>query len=210
MKRMSECCIVNGDYKVARKYINKLSHTLFYKTWAKEAERCLGNDNLVAKHPIWGEKRIVRFKKDYLFSYPEIEKIFAFLATESNGRNKIAWDYFNAAALLKGDLQTFAGMSHYSQKMFGQNILPNHQPEAWALFWTSNHKTFEGIPIPINPSISQRISQFAKQFTQHNGRFDGFEKPFNDTYWVYFLKKQQAGAKKQQNVDAASSASAHY
>ena len=210
MKRMAECCIVNGDYKAAKKYINKLSHTLFYKSWAKDAADYLGKENMIAQHPVWGEKILVRFKTDYLFNYPEINKMFVLLAIESNGRNKIAWDYFNAATLAKGDLQTFAGMSHYGSELFGETILPNHLQEAWALYWTSSHPTFEGCPVPINPSIQQRITKFASLFTQNQGKFNGFEKSFSDTYWVYFLKKQQSEAAKQQNVDATSSASAQY
>lgn len=209
MKRMAECCIVNGDYKTAKKYLNKLEHTLFYKSWAKDAMQYLGNEGMIDQHPVWGEKRLVRFKSDYLFNYPEIHKIFALLATESEGRNRIAWDYFNAATLLKGDLQTFVGMSHYSKELFGETILPNHEQEAWAFFWTSSHPTFEGCPVPINPSIQSRIKQFADMFMQQKGKFTGFEISYSDTYWVYFLKKQQSQTNAQ-NTDAVSSASAQY
>ena len=208
-KRMAECCIVNGDYRAAHKYLNRLSHTLLYSKWAARAEKLLGDDNKVAMHPVWGEKRNLRFKTDYLFNYPEQEKMYALLATESNGRNTMAWDYFNAAVLLKGDLPTFAGMSHYSQEMFHQTMLPRHQQEAWALYWTSTHPTLDGIPVAIATDIQQRIQAFAQQFMKSKGRFDGFEKPYDDTYWVYFLKKQQAMAQApMQTVDGTTSATA--
>lgn len=197
-KRMAECSIVNGDYEIARKYLHQLKHTLMYSMWADRAEKYLDNDNKVAMHPVWGEKRILRPKQEYFFYYPELPKLFALLATESNGRNQIAWDYFNAAVLLKGDLPTFAGMSHFSQEMFKRSILPRHQQEAWAFFWTSSHPTFEGIPVIVTQEVQQRITSFANQFMQSKGQFTGFEKEYNDTYWLYFLKMQQNASQKQE------------
>lgn len=205
-KRMAECCIINGDYKVARKYLNRLKHTLMYRKWAEKAEQVLDDDNKVALHPIWGEKRSLRPKQEFFFYYPELPKLFALLATESGGRNQVAWDYFNAAALLKGDLQTFAGMSHYSKDMFGRNVLPRHQQEAWAFIWTSAHPDFEGIPVVVDTQIQQRIASFAQQFMQSKGRFTGFENAYNDTFWVYYLKKQQMVAQ-QQEIDGQTGAS---
>lgn len=218
-KRMAECCIVNGDYKVARRYLNMLKHTLMYSKWAERAEKVLddgkpdgkasgtvagasgtvaGASDKVAMHPIWGVKRSLRPKQEYFFYYPELPKMFALLATESGGKNQIAWDYFNAAALLKGDLQTFVGMSHYSQEMFGKTVLPRHHQEAWAFYWTSANPTFEGIPVVITTEIQQRITTFAQQFMQSKGQFTGFEQAYNDTYWLYFLKMQQKASQKQE------------
>ncbi|MDO4196124.1 MAG: DUF6057 family protein, partial [Prevotellaceae bacterium] len=157
-----------------------------------------GASDKVAMHPIWGVKRSLRPKQEYFFYYPELPKMFALLATESGGKNQIAWDYFNAAALLKGDLQTVVGMSHYSQEMFGKTVLPRHHQEAWAFYWTSANPTFEGIPVVITTEIQQRITTFAQQFMQSKGQFTGFEQAYNDTYWVYFLKMQQKASQKQE------------
>ena len=204
-KRMVECCIVNGDYSIARKYINHLKHTLMYSKWAERAEKVLFDDSKVAAHPVWGEKRAIRPKQEYFFYYPELPKLFALIATESNGKNQIAWDYFNAAVLLKGDLETFVGMSHFSQEMFGKAILPRHQQEAWAFFWTSVHPSFEGIPVAVAADIQQRISSFASKFMQSKGQFTGFEKDYSDTYWLYFLRMQQKSAQSQE-TDGVTSA----
>lgn len=206
-KRMAECCIVNGDYQIARKYLTYLKRTMMYSKWAERTEKVLGDDKKVSAHPIWGVKRSFRPKQEYFFYYPELPKLFALLATESEGRNQIAWDYFNAAVLLNGDLQTFVGMSHFSQEMFGKSILPRHQQEAWAFFWTSGHQSFDGIPVAIATDIQQRIATFANLFMQNKGQFTGFEKDYKDTYWVYFLKKQQMSAQSQ-HLDGMTSASA--
>lgn len=206
-KRMAECSIVNGDYEIARKYLHQLKHTLMYSIWAEKAEKVLFDDNKVAMHPVWGVKRSLRPRQEYFFYYPELPKLLALLATESEGKNQIAWDYFNAAVLLKGDLPTFVGMSHFSQEMFGKSILPRHQQEAWAFYWTSSHPTFEGIPVVVTQEVQQRITAFANQFMQSKGQFTGFEKAYTDTYWLYFLKKQQSKALETDGATGASNLS---
>lgn len=210
MKRMAECSIVNGDYKVAKKYLNKLKHTIFYKMWAEKAEQCLFNDNMVAQHPIYGEKRNIRFKAEFLFTHTELNKILVMLAVESNGRNQLAWEFANAATLLKGDLEIFTGTSHYDQEMFHRSTLPKHHQEAWALVWTSSHPNFEGCPVTISADIQQRIMQFANTFMQNKGQLNGFEQAYNDTYWPYFFRKRQQSATQSQEVDGNTSASAQH
>ena len=70
-KRIIECLLINGKYVVARKHIDLLRKSLFYRTWAEEAALCLNNDAKVAAHPVMGRLRRLRFKEDFLFSYAE-------------------------------------------------------------------------------------------------------------------------------------------
>lgn len=212
MKRMAECSIVNGNYKVAKKYLNKLKHTTFYRIWAERTEQCLFNDNMVAQHPVYGEKRNVRFKAEFLFTHTELNKILVMLAVESKGRNPLAWDYANAATMLKGDLEFLAGTSHYGEEIFHRSVLPKHHQEAWALIWTGTHPNFEGCPVTISADIQQRTMQFANAFMQSKGQLNGFEQAYNDTYWPYFFRKQQqqSAAAQQQEVDGNTGASAQH
>ena len=38
LQYMTRCCIVNGEYTTAMKYIDMLKHTLFFKEWAEKQE----------------------------------------------------------------------------------------------------------------------------------------------------------------------------
>ena len=109
MKRITECQIVNGKYAVARKNIDLLKQSLFYRAWAVRAEAMLGDDVAISRDPEMGRARRMRFKKDMVYSYHEIEKMMGLLFI-NNPDNKMALDYFMGQMLLKGDFQ---GFMHY-------------------------------------------------------------------------------------------------
>ena len=120
-KRIAECYIVNGKYDLAKKHLMPLTHTLFYSSWAKDALAL--NDAKVAAHPLYGKLKMRRFREDFLFSYPELEKIFARLFV-NNKDNKMALDYFIGMLLLKGDIQTFAQALQLAQQYGGYTSMP--------------------------------------------------------------------------------------
>ena len=122
-KRIVECMIVNGHYKTAEKYIALLKKSLFYRSWAEEAERCLNRDDLVDRHPLWGRLRQVRFKNDFLFSHAEKDKIFGLLFMD-NHDNKMALDYFIAEMLLRGNVQGVAQYMPWAEQYGGYSRMP--------------------------------------------------------------------------------------
>ena len=95
MSKMAECQIVNGRYEVARKYLDILKRSLFYSKWAREQERFLGNEELIAKDPVYSYLRTVKFDNRFLFSYDEMDKMLYILAAQ-NGNNIMARSYFVA------------------------------------------------------------------------------------------------------------------
>lgn len=117
MMRMAECRIVNGQYKVASKYIDILKHSLFYRKWAEEHEKFLYNDELVDADPVYHYLRIVRSEEDYLFHYPEMDKMLAKLCVQNKNNIMAAWYYQAWAALMKaenGYKETDTGGAHGS------------------------------------------------------------------------------------------------
>lgn len=123
MKRIAECFIINGQYQIARKYIDVLKQSLFYRSWAKYAESCLYNETKVNANPEWGRIRRERFKNDFLYSYPEIDKMLGQLFVR-NPQNKMALDYFMGEMLLKGDVQGFMHYLGWAQRYGGYTQMP--------------------------------------------------------------------------------------
>jgi len=191
MKRMAQCLIVNGKYKAAGKYLNKLRQSLFYREWAEETMRCIKSEAQVNAHPVYGEMRRDSLKREMLFSYGEIGKMFGLAAIDSDGRNYLAWDYFCAAMLLDGNLQLFTGMYHYANEMFHITRIPRHWQEAIALFWTFGHQSFDGLPFPVDSSVKTQIAELARAYGQSRGNAGAWRPAFAQTYWAYFLTKQQ-------------------
>ena len=122
-KRIVECMIVNGQYKTAAKHIDLLKKSLFYSQWAHEAETYLGDEAKINAHPVWGKIRQLRFKDDFLYSYPELDKIF-YMLFSNNTDNKMALDYMLAQMLLNGNVPIFMQNLQLAQRYGGYSSMP--------------------------------------------------------------------------------------
>ena len=130
-RRIVECLIVNGNYAIARKHLRLLRQSLFYSSWARQAEACLGRDDLINAHPTWGRLRKLRFKDNFLYNYPELDKMLAILF-QQNHQNLMALDYFLAQLLLKGDARTFIPALQWAQQYGGYHAMPKAYQDAVA------------------------------------------------------------------------------
>ncbi|MBQ8048640.1 MAG: hypothetical protein IJV84_03565 [Bacteroidales bacterium] len=115
MSRMAECQMLNGRYDVAEKYLDILSHSLFYRKWAENQRQYLRNDEAIASNPIYAYLRSVRYQSDFLYFYPEMDKMLAILYHQNNNNVMAAW-YYKAWAALKNnetkDNETYTGNAH--------------------------------------------------------------------------------------------------
>lgn len=101
MSRMAECQMLNGRYDVTEKYLDILSHSLFYRKWANEQRQYLRNEEAIMSHNVYGYLKAVRYKEDFLYYYPEMDKMLAKLYVENRNNVLAAW-YFKAwTALMK-------------------------------------------------------------------------------------------------------------
>ena len=105
-KRLAQTNLINGQYKVARKYLSALQKTLFYREWAEETLQLLGNEEAIDRHPEYGRLRQWAFKEDFYFSDhvpPEMLESLYF----SNTDNRMAYQYLLAYYLLTGDRERY-------------------------------------------------------------------------------------------------------
>ena len=143
MKRITECQIVNGKYRIARKNIDLLKQSLFYHDWAVGMEEMLGNERAISHDPDLGRARRMRFKKDMIYSYEEIDKMLGLLFV-NNPDNKMALDYFMGQMLLKGDIQGFIRYGSWVQQYGGYSQMPIGYQDAVRCI--QNHGNVAGSP----------------------------------------------------------------
>ena len=122
-KRIAECMIVNGHYQTAAKQIDLLKKSLFYRSWAKDAEAMMKDEETINNHPVYGRLRQLRYKENFLYNYEELDKMFGLLFM-NNTENKMALDYFMAQMLLKGNLQGFQQYMGAVQQYGGYRQMP--------------------------------------------------------------------------------------
>ncbi len=128
-KRMVECLMVNGQHALAAKHLALLQHTLFYRGWANEMCQLLYHDSKVDKHPLYGKKRKLRYKEDFLYSYDEIDKMLGLLFV-NNTENTMALDYFMGELLLKGKVQELMQYMSWVQQYGGYQYMPRGYQDA--------------------------------------------------------------------------------
>lgn len=115
MCRMAECQILNGRYDVAQKYLDILSHSLFYRKWAEDARQYLRNDAAIDANPIYAYLKSVRYQEDFLYFYPEMDKMLAILYHQNKNNVLAAWYYQAWTALKKNEADnedTHTGNAH--------------------------------------------------------------------------------------------------
>lgn len=115
MSRIAQCQILNGRYDVAEKYLDILSHSIFYRKWAEQQRKFLRNEDAVASDPIYAYLESVRFQDDFLYYYPEMDKMLARLYFQNRNNVMAAW-YYHAWTTLKkyedNDEKIHIGGSH--------------------------------------------------------------------------------------------------
>ena len=106
VKRLAETNLINGEYKVAEKYLKMLEKTVFYRPWAQRTLAMLGNEKAINEHPLYGTLRQYRLQDDFLFSDRELDKICRLLFMH-NTSNMVAAQYLLMMPLMDKDIASF-------------------------------------------------------------------------------------------------------
>ena len=127
-RRIAQCMLANGHYQTARKQLQWLSQSLFYRQWANEQLAALQQEGDARERAILSDadiKRVrsLRFKSDFLFSIGEPATMFGLLFND-NHQNLMALDYFLAQHLLSGNLPAFQQYLAWAQQYGGYRQMP--------------------------------------------------------------------------------------
>lgn len=173
--------IINGDYEVAAKYIATLKNTLFYRGWAKQAEKLLYNEDGIANSPEYYDMRARRISsKDFLFSENEMVSMLGQMFME-NKENSNALDYLLAWSLLDKDLEMFK----QCLSLVSYPVLPELYQEALALEWVASGQngTF---PAYVDRGVAEKFSKFMND--REKGKADSYmAMGYASTYWFYYF-----------------------
>ena len=181
-KRLAETNIINGDYDVARKYLVPLTHTLYYRQWARQTLSLLDDESAVDAHPEFGRLRQLRLHyHDFMFSSSETDSMLGLLFTE-NPSNTMACNYLMAWCLLNKNLNRFMECLPLVQFL----EMPRSYQEAYLLHWVQSHNNFDGLPAFIDRRYAERLSAFM-QDSQHKAGVDLMRQRYGDTYWYYYI-----------------------
>lgn len=182
VKRLAETNLVNGEYAVARKYLQMLQKTLAYHQWAERTLPLLGNEKAINEHPVYGRLRQIRLKNDFLFSERELDKIFGQLVMH-NQRNGLALQYLLAAPLLNRDVNTFMNYMIYVDGLH-LGYRPRSCQEAVVFAYAQRkQRPPQGY---VSDMVLRQFGEYVNIYSQ-GGKDAPQLTRFKNTAWYYFM-----------------------
>lgn len=197
-RRIIECEIINGNYKVAAKLLRRLQKTLFYSNWANQTMALLGNEKAINRHPIYGKLRKYREKKqDFLFSDREMDQMLGLLFLNDN-HNKMAYEYLMCYELLQRDMEKF--MQYYPLGRFvGYDHIPRTFQEILIGNWMKTHSNPRTIPYSVDAQNVNNTLNFIQLYMQNPKDPQLGQQPYVSNAWHYVMVQgaDEAAGKKE-------------
>ena len=183
VKRLAETNLINGQYRVAEKYLRMLEKTVFYRRWAQSRREMLADTTLIDRHPVYGRLRRLRLTDDFLFSEAELDKICGQLLMHDK-ENRLAMQYLVLYPLLERDLDKFMNYAAYANSLSGYN--PTICQEGIAFACMAGNR---GIPRgAVSAPVMNRFTHFGRTYAQGGKDAPGLE-AFRNTVWYYLISK---------------------
>lgn len=197
-RRIVECEIINGNYKVAAKLLRRLQKTLFYRNWANQMMALLGNEKAINRHPVYGKLRKYREKKqDFLFSDREMDQMLGLLFLNDN-HNKMAYEYLVCYELLQRDMEKF--MQYYPLGRFvDYDHIPRSFQEILIGNWMKTHSDPRTIPYSVDAQNVNNTLNFIQLYMQNPKNPQLGLQPYVSNAWHYMMVQgtDEAAGKKE-------------
>lgn len=196
-RRIAECELINGNYKVAAKLLRRLEKTVFYRDWAEQTMALLGNEKAINHHPIYGKLRKYREKKqDFLFSDREMDQMLGLLFLNDK-TNKMAYEYLMCYELLQRDFNKF--MQYYPLGRFvDYDHIPRSFQEILIGNWMKTHSDPRTIPYSVDAQTVNNTLNFIQMYIQNPKDPQLSQQPYVSNAWYYMVIQGKAEAKKEE------------
>ena len=188
IKLLAKTSLINGDYRMARKYINILKRTIYYRGWAKKMEEMADNPDLIQSHPELGAKLKILPKNNFFIQFNEPQNNLP-LMLEAQPDNRKAFEYYLAGLLLTKNVEV-AVNNIKKMKEIGYTRIPRHIEEAVLIYYNSTGVFPDLGGLTISNETQMRFDQY---FTTYIGARQNpsllkekMQENFGNTFWYYF------------------------
>ena len=180
VRRLAETNIINGQYKIAEKYLRMLEKTIFYRPWAQRMISMLGNEKAINEYPLYGTLRQYKLQKDLLFSDGELDNICGQLFLH-NQQNLMATQYLLMIPLLNRDIEKFMAYVKVVQNRIHYNPRSCQEAIAFA-FMRRGQQPPQGF---VNQMILGDMDNFARIYSTNRNSPELSR--FKNTVWNYLM-----------------------
>jgi len=188
IKLLAKTSLINGDYRMARKYINILKKTIYYRSLAKKFEEMTDNPDLISSDPELGAKLKILPKSNFFIQFNEPQNNLP-LILEAQPDNRKAIEYYLAGLLLTKKVE-IAVNNIRNMKASGYTRIPRHIEEAAMMYYNST-KIFPDLGgLTISVETQTRFDQYVATYKllKQNSALnkETMQKEFSNTFWFYF------------------------
>ena len=187
-KRLAEVAIIDGHYALAERYLKQLRQTFAYSDWAQKSLDMIKDDAKVASHPTYGKLRRRRVSQDFFYSDREMDQMLGLLFSHDRS-NKMALDYLLCLELVTRDIGSFIRyVPLMGERPGGVSIMPRHYQEALCMAWAKGHRSFDGMPWPVDQRIKQEFGAFARAISSGGDPESMISGYMGSSYWRFYAK----------------------
>ena len=185
LKRLAITSIINGDNKIAGKFLHQLQQTLFYRKWANHYNEVLADSSLAKTDPLISHNRDLLVHTDF-FKIANNLNLIDLLNNHPD--NKMAYEYFMASLLLEKNLEGFV---RFVQRMrdYGYTKIPVHFEEA--LLFYNSYRNINFVPegYSFSPQTISKFNDYSsiymKNINNPPAAAKELQKKYGGTYWFY-------------------------
>jgi hypothetical protein len=188
MELLAKTSLIKRDYVLARKYINILKKTAYYRREAMEFERLANDPELIKTDPELGEKLMLIAKGNFFIQFNEPENNLPLILASQPGNRK-AFEYYIAELLFAKNVEAVVNNVKY-MKGIGYTRFPRYIEEALMIYFNSQ-KVYPDLG---GLSISEETAtRFGRYFTAYIAARkvpatlkEKMQNQFGDTFWYYY------------------------
>jgi hypothetical protein len=182
--------LINGNFRVAEKYVNDLKKTLHYRKNAKRYQKMLYRPEAVRADSELGRKIMLLPGNDFFIRPDDRENID--LLFMSNPLNLKAFEYRLAWMLLEKDYKS-AVYEIRRMKFLGYNTIPRHLEEAVAGYANISGQMPDLGGLSLRPGTERDFFEYGSAYNLHSRNKETLagemKKTAGKTYWYYLQFK---------------------
>jgi hypothetical protein len=180
--------LVNGNYRMADKYIGILKNTLFYRKEAATYEKMTTDSlSLFSDADISG-KRMVLPDKDFFIYVDSAENNLPMLVN-ANMNNKKAYEYLMSWLMLNKNVEAVVNNTALLKKM-GYTRIPRHIEEAILMYQNSTGRYPDLGGLTLSRESMERFDAYFNTYIKARNNPSSFKEimrsRFGNTYWYYY------------------------
>lgn len=179
LTRLAETNMIAGRDAVARKYLNTLRHTLFYRAWAENLLELMATPKAIDEHRLYGKLRRNQPVENFAFVSDKFDKMLEEMV-DQRPNNREAYEYLMAFYLLYKDVDSFA-----ERLVIPAKGLPRAYEEAFAMVCRINHVNPATLPSNLNRATFDRLERYINAYNMSGNNPEVMSKDWGRSYWFY-------------------------